>query len=619
MSDHSQAAFSIDSSSPVASFEVDTTIYVSSSTPTITLKGLVNDAGGSGVGHVDLVWQDFTSGTVSSESVPIMAASPSPWEKNWNVTGLAAGRYKLWVAAADQAKPTANFEDYSTKAYRIVIVDRDLPFVNRIALDNMAEDINDMLPQPVVIASSVTRLTARITDGGNSGVAFGSPNFVFTLKHDSTNTNILGNFSNNGSDTIYFDFPELTVNGTYTVTVTPVDNGGNTGETATRSFALDKEAPSDVTFYPADQRIANNSHVALHQDQVWATINHARPDYTRSTIEVRYNGNVVGNQVANGSTTAVVWDLYGATGALATNQSHDGRYDVTVVPRDTLGNIGNAVRSFFNYDSIPPVITQTSPAITVNGATPVWFGLNQSNLSITVSDSPKDAIQYGPNMPLQASGFSFAGLQIPGDPNWYNGNGSGVNTTTSSFTWTMDTQTSAAPSVSGLVMSLSRPGLPADTAVGAADVLVTANLQDQVNDGAVIPNSMLASYTYRFDYLPPQIDTITKPATGNNKFCKNVVTIEGTASDQGSAEDVRVVAIEYSENSGAWATLTAEGLPAKNASFSAKLDITSKADATYTVNIRATDLGGNTSTETPVTYVVDRTPPPPPSLIVPLP
>ena len=620
MTDYNQAgAFSIDASAPTASFDADTTIYVSSSTPTITLKGLVNDAGGSGVGHVDLIWQDFSGGTVSSESVPIMAAAPSPWEKNWNVSAMTAGRYKLWVAASDQAKPAPNTEDYTTKPYRIVIVDRDLPFVNRIALDNMATDINDMVPQPVVIASAVTRLTARMTDGGDSGIAFGSTDFVFTLKHDETSTNILGNYSNNGSDTIYFDFPELTANGTYTVTVIPVDNGGNKGETATRSFTLDKVAPQDVTFYPADQHIANNSHVALHQDQVWATINHARPDYERSTIEVRYNGNVVGNQVANGSTTAIVWDLYGATGALANNQSHDGRYDITVVPRDTLGNIGNAVRSFFNYDSIPPVVTKTAPATTLNSTTPVWFGLGQSSLSVTVSDSPKDAIQYGPTMPTQPNGFSFASLQVPGDPNWYNGNGSGVNTTTSSFTWTIDTQVSAAPSVSGLVMTLTRPNPPTDAAAGVVDVVMNVNLQDQVNDGEIIPNSMVASYVYKFDYLAPQINSITKPTTGANKFCKNVLTIEGTAADQGSSDLVMVKSIEYSENGSAWTPLSTTGLPAKTASFSSKIDITAKADGNYTLNVRATDLGDNTSSETPVSYVVDRTPPPAPELIVPLP
>ncbi|KAF1080433.1 MAG: hypothetical protein GQF41_3257 [Candidatus Rifleibacterium amylolyticum] len=624
MTDYSSTgAFSIDSSNPVASFDSTDTIYVSASSTKVLLKGEVVDTGGSNVGYVDLVWQSFSGGAVASESVPIMAASPSPWEKNWDVTtaggtGLAAGRYKLWVVAADQAKPTPNYEDYAAKPYRILIYDNGTPIVTKISMGNMAEDINDMQPQPVVVASAVTRLTATFSDSGDSGINFSSIYPRFTLVHDETGTNIRGNYSNNSSDTVYFDFPELTINGTYTVSVTPVDLGGNVGDTASRSFILDKSAPDSVTFYPGDQRIANKSHVALTQDQVWATINDTTADYARSTIEVRYNGNVVGNQVANGSTTAVVWDLYGATGQLATNQSHDGRYDVTVTPRDTLGNVGSPVRAFFNYDSVPPVITNTVPAIVVNSGTAAWFGLNQSDISITVSDAPKDAIQHGPHMPVQPNGFTFAGLQIPSDPNWYNSQGSGFNAAVSSFAWTMDTALSAAPSINGNVLTLSRPNPPADGAAGMADVIVSVDLKDQVNEGEQIPNSMVATYTYKFDYLPPEVTSITKPAAGS-KFCKNVVAIAGTVMDQGTSDQVRVVSIEYSETAGAWSTLTASGLPAKSASFSANIDISSKTDATYTVNIRATDLGGNTSTETPVTYVVDRTPPPPPSLIVPLP
>ncbi|NLF96553.1 MAG: T9SS type A sorting domain-containing protein [Candidatus Riflebacteria bacterium] len=617
-------AFTIDSSNAVASFESNDTIFVSASSTKVLLKGDVIDSGGSGVGYVDLVWQSFTGGEVGSESVPIMQASPSPWEKNWDVktaggTGLSAGRYKLWVVAADQAKPTPNYEDYTTKPYRVIVYDVDLPVVNRVAIGNMAQDINEMLPQPVVIASAVTRLTARFTESGDSGIDFGGTYSGFTLVHDETGTNIMGNYSNNGSDTIYFDFPELTINGTYTVSVTPVDLGGNVGETASRSFSLDKSAPDSVTFYPADQRIANISHVALEQDQVWATINHPRADHVRSTIEVRYNGNVVGNQVANGSETAVVWDLYGAAGALATNQAHDGRYDITVVPRDTLGNVGSPVRAFFNYDSVPPVITKTVPAITINSSTPVWFGLAQSDISITVSDSPKDAIQYGPNMPAQPSGFSFSGLQIPSDPNWYNSNGSGFNVAVSSFAWSMDSMVSAAPSISGNVMTLNRPGVPENTAEGMADVLVSVDLKDQVNDGQQIPNSMVASYVYRFDYMAPVINEITAPDATNNKYCKNVLTVSGSASDIGASDLIKVSTIEYSQTDGIWSTLPAAGLPSKEASFSANIDISSKTDGTYSIKVRATDLAGNPSGESSVSYVVDRTPPPAPTLIVPLP
>lgn len=607
------AAFYIDSTPAVATFNEETSIYISSSTPTITLSGQVSD-GSSGVGYIDLIWQPFTGGTVSSQSVPIMAASPSPWNYTWNASALAAGKYKLWVAAADQAKPNPNVENYLTKSYRILIVDRDEPVVTRISLGNMAVDINSM-PQPVVIASAVTRLTAVINDGGDSGIAFDNPGFVFSLVHDSTSASILGNKSNNGNDTIFFDFPELTIAGTYTVTVTPVDAGGNKGATASRSFALEKDAPSAVNFFPADQRIANATHDALSVNQVWATINHPRADYVTSTIDVRYNGSVAGRQLTNASTSGLIWQLY--TGTLAKDQSHDGRYDVTVVPKTTLGNTGEAVRAFFTYDSIPPVITVANPAVNLSssGNTP-WFGTSQSELSVTVSDAPKDIVTYGPQMPADSG---LAGVKVPGDPNWYNSSGSGVDTTNSSFTWTMGTTNSTPHTFTGNKLVLKAPAVPSDTSVGVADVLVSVRLLDRANDGQIIPNVLNASYTYKFDYMAPEVTSISKPDSTKNKYCKNTVTFEGLVQDKGSAAELKVTSIEWAEGSNAWTTMTASNLPAKSASFTSTLDISGKTDGTYTVKLRAIDLGNNASAEKTSTFVVDRTPPVAPTLIVPLP
>lgn len=614
MGDFSQsAAFTIDSTSPTSSFNEDTTLYVSSVSPNVTVKGTVSD-NSSGVGYVDLVWQNFTSGVIASKSVPIMVTTPSPWEHSWDTSAVDPGRYKLWVMAADQAKPSPNLEDYQTKAYRILIVDREVPSINRISLGNMAIDINMMNGgEPPVVASAVTRLSAVFNDGGDAGIAFSHPSFVFDLKHDSTNTKILGNYTNNGSDTVFFDFPELTLNGTYTINVTPVDKGGNIGASQTRQIVFDKQAPDQATFYPANQRVANNTHVALEQDQVWATINHPRADYTNSTIEVRYNGNVVGNQVANGSSTAVVWDLYGPSQTLPANQAGDGRYDITVVPRDTLGNIGNPIRSFFNYDSIPPVVTAFSPSYSTSGS---WFGLSQTELSITVSDAPKDVIQFGPMMPNPAP---YAGLQIPGDPNWYNGNGSGFNGSLSSFTATVSGTVSSPASVSGNKMTLPRPAAPTDSEAGVVDVNMNFILLDQVNDGQIIPNSINNSFIYKFDYMAPEIVAVKKPASTNNKYCKNVLPIEGNVKDNGSSDEIRVSSVQWSENGSAWATLSTTGLPAKEAEFKSTMDITSRTDGTYTINLRAVDLGGNTSAEKTATFVVDRTPPAPPAQIVPLP
>ncbi|MFZ5952613.1 MAG: hypothetical protein ACOYXC_18065, partial [Candidatus Rifleibacteriota bacterium] len=614
-------AFNVDSTPPVSTFDSEDTIYVSSAGTPVALSGTVTDAG-SGIEYVELIWENFDGTGLASRTVPIQATSPSPWSTNWDASALNPGRYKLWIMAGDRAKPQANVESFRTKTYRIVLVDREVPSVTKISVGNVAADINDMNGgQPPVIASAVTRLVAVIADGGNSGIAFTDPRFEFTLIHDQTTSQILGNYTNNGSDTIYFDFPQLTVNGTYTVKVTPVDKGGNVGASSTRQLIIDTEAPSSVTFSPSDQRIANETQIALAADEVWGIINDAMADFTRSTIEVRYNGNVVGVQKANASTTAVVWDLYGPSAFLPKDQAGDGRYDITVVPYDVLGNMGTAQRSYFHYDCVPPVITSFTPAVDLKVASPTWFGLSQSEISISVSDAPKDIIQYKGNMDngQPPVGFNFATVQIPQDPNWYNGNGSGVNFTTSSFTYTIDGVVSGPAYSSGNRLVQSRPAVPANTQPGASQVDVTMNIQDNANDGQVIPNYSMASYTLMFDYLAPAKPTVTKPTSSANKYCKNSVTIEGSARDNGTDPHIMIKSVQWSENGSTFTSFPVSGLPRNNASFTTSFDITGRADGTYNLDIRAVDLGDNASENTVVTFVVDRTPPKPPEMIVPLP
>jgi hypothetical protein len=619
------AAFSVDSTPPVSAFNDEDSIYVPQDGTPITITGTVTDDSGatpgSGIEYVELVWQEFNGSGFATQSVPLQATSPSPWSINWDASALNPGRYKLWVRGVDRAKPNGNVEAYSTKAYRIVIVDRDVPSVTRISLDDMVTDIAQMNGgAPPVVASAVTKLTAVINDGGNSGIAFSSPSFEFSLTHDETGNQILGNYTNNASDTIFFTFPQLTENGTYTVKVVPVDNSGNVGASETRQIILDTEAPSDVTFDPANHSIANETHVALELDQIWAVINDPMADHTRSTMEVRYNGNIIGEQVPNVA-TATVWDIGGPTQTLPKDQSGDGRYDITVMPRDIYGNIGSAVRSYFNYDCVPPVITSFTPAVSLKVASPTWFGLSQSEISVSVSDAPKDIITYKGNMDngLPAMGFDFNTVQIPGDPNWYNGQGSGVNTTTSSFTITVDGVESGPATVAGLKFSQPRPNVPADTSAGVLDVRVSMNIQDNVNNGQTIPNASMASYTLKFDYLNPSLPKITKPTASNNKYCKNTVTIEGSAKDEGTSNELMIKRIEWSENGSAFTAFSIGSLPKNNASFTAGFDITSRSDGTYTLDIRAVDLGENVSSSAQTTFVVDRTPPKPPEMVVPLP
>jgi hypothetical protein len=610
------SAFNLDSTPPTTRFDSMDAIYVASTTSRVTLAGTSEDTG-SGVGYVRLVYQAFSDGSVGSISIPIFGGTTASWNHSLDPSTLADGEYKLWAISADRATPAPNMESYSTKPYRMLTVDKDAPTVTRISLGNNPADINE-LGHPPVIGSPTTRLTAAISEGGDTGTDFA--NTQFTLVHDSTGNSILGNYTNNKIDLIFFDFPQLTENGTYTVTVTPVDLAGNNGEAASRSFIIDTAAPSSVTFYPGSNRIANQSHPAMALSQVWATIDDPNADYSNSTIEVTYNKAAAGQQLANASTTAVIFGLNN-TGA-ASDQSKDGRYDIYVLPKDSLGNTGERIHSAFTYDTIPPVIKSFVPDVTASTGSGTWFGLAQTEISIEASDAPKDIIAYRANYSLNGQGdfgnFNPNTLQIPEDSGWYNGQGSGLNTTLSSFTYSIGGVESRPATVSGKKLIQSRPAIPADTSVGAQLIEVSYRILDQVNDGEHIPNSNMGSYTLMFDYLIPEITTIAEPAQ-DGKYCKRNIPISGRFNDQGSSPDVRVQRAEAYINE-TWQQMPEPSTPEKTGSMSASITLAENTtDGVKELKLRVIDLGGNISQEKTVSYIYDTTPPLAPEMVVPLP
>ena len=611
MNDFVQASsLSLDATSPTSSFTDNSALYVSSATTSLSMTGVADDAG-SGVGYVDIAWQSFSGGAVSSISVPIFNGAHADWSYNWNVSGLGSGRYKVWVYAGDRATPKTNIEPFLTKEYRILLVDRDDPSVSRVSIGNLATDIQDMDASMVpTIASSVTRLVAKFLDNGDAGIDFGNAGFQFTLVNDSTGNSILGNFSNNASDTVFFDFPELTQNGTYTVTVRPIDKAGNLGVVATRSFVLDTTGPSNVGPMPANNTVVNHTYEPIAAGQVWAVIDDPMADFARSSMVVRYNGNQIGETVPSASTTAVVHNLITGGGNVHEDQSDDGRYDMEVTPVDILGNTGTVGRSFFNLDTQAPVITTFAPAL--NAGAETWVGNSVTQYSVTLSDAPKDIVTHAAALGRTA---------VPaGDPNWYNGSGSGVNTTVSSFSWDIGVASSSAPAITGNTFTVNKPSADATAfPEGVVDVPCQVVTADNVAFGNPAPNMFTHTHTYRYDFLEPSITGITKPEPGNNKYCKQTLTIEGAAMDQGTSTDIQVVGIELSEDNTSWTSMSVSGLPATQASFTATMDITNRTDGTYSFYLRAIDRGGNVSPSSSGAFVVDRTPPEAPTMVVPLP
>jgi hypothetical protein len=491
-------AFSIDTTAPTTTMDSMDTIFVASNTTTVQVTGRSTDAR-SGVGVVELIVHDFAGTSSTTYRVPLFNGTDAPWSYPWNTGGLAPGQYKVWARAIDQAEPTANVEQINPANFRRVVVARDGPSVDRISLDDLSIDINamDSTTTTPTIASAVTKLTGKVVDGGGSGIDFGSPNFIFTVAHNG-GTAIPGNYTNNGSDTVFYTFPQLNVDGTYTVRLQPVDKAGNPGALATRSFILKTAGPASATVMPPTGTYANPTSPPLAADQVWGVINDPFADFTRSKIEVSYNGSLAGSQLVNGSTTAVVWDILGPTATLPQDQSYDGRWDVIVTPRDLLGNTGDVIRSHFFYDSVPPAVTKFEPNIDkANPGSASWFGLSTTQMSVTVSDAPKDNKEF----------FSSLGIAVRDaqDQTWNNGPGSGVDIATSSLTMTPVGGSTASGTSSGAnQIVIPRPGIPGSD-VGVLFLNMRVETADRVNEGQSIPNRFHMDYAYGFDYLRPEV------------------------------------------------------------------------------------------------------------------
>ena len=600
-----EGAFSIDSTPPTSTINNASPIYISTSNPSINITGTVLDNdGGSGVKLLTLYTVDPTGASTSVQIALLPTPNQSPWSHNYSGTNLTDGlEYTLVTAATDDSNPS-NSENPVGKTGIKLIVDNTAPVIERISFNNTGVDFEN----GVTIASDITRLVLVASDTG-SGLNLSSTDFVFNLTGPNGEL-INGEKSNNGLNTIYFDFPVLTASGTYTVTVTPIDNAGNKGETTTRSFTLNRDTPDSAEWNPPNQAVTNKSDTSLAENEVRVVLSTANgaatPSYPSSTISVKYNGLEVGTKVAT-ETEALVAKLH--DGNLKTDGSHDGNYYITVIPHSTTGLTGNALNSNFIYDTQPPVITSSTPSIKESE---VWFGKNLSQLSITLSDAPKDILEnYSGQYPETAST-----PVMPGDTTWYNGSGSGINYNVSTFTWIMGSTVSTNHSVNGNTMTVGRPDIPEDVSAGVSDVQVNIIVADNVNHGAEgqIPNKNTITRTYKFDYVDPKITLIT---SNGAKYCKNLLTVKATAEDEGSDNNLQVTKIEYNDE-GTWKEVPVSVLPSKTASFTLKLDITGKNEGTHTVKFRAVDRAGNTSTEKEFSYVIDRTPPSAPGLTIPL-
>ena len=399
--------------------------------------------------------------------------------------------------------------------------------------------------------------------------------------------------------------------GTYTVSVIAIDAAGNSSLAGTATYELDTTPPPapSVSAPPA----------LTKSRSVTVTINDAETGVTLTCEVTDPLGHVVS------STTCP------ANGTFATPAGHpDGTYTLVVTAADAAGNTSSTTVTWVLDTTPPPAPTVSTPA-----------GLTKStSVTLTISDS-ESGVTFtcsftGPGGAVLSSGACPAGGVFD--------TGSGAdgvytvtvtatdpagNTSSTTVSWTQDTTPPAQPNVRAPVSpsndrSPSFAVTDADTVTswqcdvtGPSTVTVsscgpttTVNLTGAADgtytvsviaiDAAGNPSSA-GTATYELDTTPPPAPTVSAPPALTNSPS---VTI--TSSD---AESGVTLTCRLTDPQGH--VVNASACPANGA-----YNASGHPDGTYTLVVTAADAAGNTSSTT-VTWVLDTTPPPAPSVSAP--
>ena len=446
--------------------------------------------------------------------------------------------------------------------YTIVVTSVDLAgsgvtYSGSFTYDTIPPTVSEVEPTPNdAIKESVSQASAKLSDSG-AGIDLAKSSI--SLKGPSGN--VLGHQTNNGIDTIKWEFPSL-VNGTNTIIVTPVDKVGNKAAVPFEyTFIYDTIPPKITALNPVA-----NSTVASPIGNVSATLDDGDGsglDLSASTITVsRVLGEAIeGKQNDNGVDTLI----FSLDSPLSADGSDNGEYRITVTPKDLLGNTPQTPISFeFTYNASAPLLISTTPVIGSALNTPI------ERVTAVLQD------RSGRELDFEKSNITLklGEDEVPGSP-----------------TRIQDT----------LIYTLSRPFATDGTDDGDYSIVVTA--------ADLAGSEVIYSGHFIYDTIPPTVSEVEP--TPNKAIKESVSEVSATLSEPGADDAHAGIDLARSAISLKGPKGTVSGRQTNDGIDTIKWEFDELADdGRYTIAVTPVDKTGN-KTVKPLefTFIYDTTPP----------
>jgi hypothetical protein len=155
--------------------------------------------------------------------------------------------------------------------------------------------------------------------------------------------------------------PGSIADGTYTATVTQGDAAGNTAGSASRTFTLDRTAPSPTVDAPSGD-------IKVKQPTLSGAAGDAAGDSADLDVALTKDGGA--------PTTYTVTRTGASWSKPLTSDLADGRYSVTATQTDSAGNSRTSPAHTFRVDTVAPVVTLDAVPDPGKNPTPTFTGSN---------------------------------------------------------------------------------------------------------------------------------------------------------------------------------------------------------------------------------------------------